>query len=206
MKTRKTTSVWIRRHTDLRRLGGVRSGYSLITVLINMTILSSLLGTCGVCLHTLFRLDHKERVTSQMLVSLRRMERQLREDCGRGTISSDGGQWRIHSAVDDEVIVWSESRGLVQREVFAGGEPRQRERFVFPAGTRVEFSDPGEGSAVVRVREGSVFVRYPEAGDGGAVRNKPESVALPSAPAGMAKAGEIEIQLQHAFAANGDSE
>lgn len=205
MNTGRHTSVRIRSQSGLRLSGGGRSGYSLITVMINMTILSSLLGTCGICLHTLFRLDHKERVTSQLLDNLRRMEQQLREDAGRGTINSDSGRWRIQGAVAGELIVWSESRGIVQREFTESGELSQRERYVFPAGTRVEFGDPVGGVAVVRIREGSFFVRYPEAGDGGAVRNKPEAVALPAAPAGVVKSGEIEIHLQDAVRADGGS-
>jgi len=181
-----------------------RAGYSLLTVMISMTILSALLGTCGMCLQAMFRLDHRQRVSSQLLDSLRRMERQLREDAVAGVLSGGGGVWRIEAGAGGDVIVWSESRGVVQRERTAAGAIESRERYVFPAGARVEFGDLLSGDAVVRVREGSRLVRYPEAGDGGAVRNKPEAVALPAAPAGGVEALAIEIHLRGAVRADGD--
>ena len=173
-----------------------RSGYSLITMMIKMSILSTLLGTCGVCLHAMFRVDHSERVTSQLLSSLRRMERQLRADEVAGVSESIDGKWQIVSASGTTRILWSEFRGVVQREERESETVTRRERFIFPAGTRVEFGSLTGGTGVVRVFEGSPLVRYPEAGDGGAVLNKPESVALPEPPRGFSRERKIEIQIR----------
>jgi len=204
MRQLRTAVAGRRREISLIRLLAGRRGYSLIAVMINISILSVLLGTCGMCLQTMFRLDHRQRVNSQLLDSLRRMERQLREDAVGGVFSVAGGAWRIEARAGSEVRVWSVSRGVVQREVTVSGVVESRERYVFPAGTRVEFSDLQADGAVVRIQEGSRIVRYPEAGDGGAVRNKPESVSLPAAPEGGAEAGEIAIHLRGAVFAEGD--
>jgi len=174
----------------LRRMGSM-----LVSMSVNMALIAALSGVCGLCLHTVLKADRSERSTVLLLNSLCRMEQQLRGDLRRaGPVSCTESEMQLQPGQATR-IDWSIQRGIVSREESVNAQVSHRERYVFPAGTQIRFLQETPQRVLVRIQEPSPFVRYPEAGNGGAVLNKPEAVALPVIPASTVSTGVIEIQL-----------
>lgn len=195
MKTHRTDTV--KTLDDRRRiLLQSRRGSLLPVMTVHMTILSVLMGICGLCLHTVLKSDRTERSVILLLNSLGRMEQQLRIDQSNSVVDPLNGSAMILRSAETTQIHWSINRGVVSREERTGEVVTQRERYIFPAGTQIAFVQSQPHHVLVRIEEPSPFVRYPEAGHGGAVMNKPEAVALPAAPVAASKSGVIEIHLR----------
>lgn len=195
MKTHRTDTVNML--DDRRRiLLQTRRGSLLPVMTVHMTILSVLMGICGLCLHTVLKSDRSERSVILLLNSLGRMEQQLRIDQSKSVVDPLNGSAMTLRSAESTQIHWSINRGVVSREERTGEVVMQRERYIFPAGTQIAFVQSQPYRVLVRIEEPSPFVRYPEAGHGGAVMNKPEAVALPAAPVAASKSGVIEIHLR----------
>lgn len=181
-------SLWLSVHP--------RAGKLIIQSLVYITILSSLLGLGGLCLHSALRMDHSDQKDSFLIRSLLRSDRMIRGD-------ADGSRIVIESPVslklnraEGQSFVWKSHRGTLSREVLLEDKTVSRDRFPFPAGTQIEFLTDPNGTAVLRIVEPSDVVRYAEAADGSTHPTKPESVTNPVVPDGAANRRVIEIQLR----------
>lgn len=160
-----------------------------------VTLTSSILLMAGTCLHTILQSDEADRRVSLFLQSLLRCERMLRAD-------ADDAKWKIAADAaltinrDDNVqIHWVADRGIVTRQEQLDGKTLSSDRFIFPAGSKVEIGTRDDGATVLSFREPSAFVRYSAAGNGGLNRNKSIDEAHPPTPAAAAVQPVTEIVL-----------
>ncbi len=161
-----------------------------------VTLMSSILLMAGTCLHTILQSDQTDRRVSLFLHSLLRCERILRADveAAKLTLDSDAA---LTLARDDGIqIRWAADRGILTRLETQSEELLSSDRFVFPAGSKIEMKIRDDGATVVRFFEPSVFVKYSAVGNGGLNRNKPITEAFPPTPEGAAVQPVTEIILQ----------
>lgn len=160
-----------------------------------VTLVSSVLLMTGSCLHTILQSEQSDRRVSLFLHSLLRCERMLRADttAAQLTVESDSA---LMIAQDDGVrIHWVADRGILTRQETHGSETLNSDRFVFPAGSRINIAAREDGATVMKFFEPSVFVRYSDAGSGGLNRNKPLDEAFPTPPVAAAAQPVTEIVL-----------
>jgi hypothetical protein len=129
-----------------------RTGTLLHYVMVYMAVASALMTTCGICLHTILKADHRDRSAALFLSSLRRVDQQIRRDHsdGRLTLESDT---QLSFVMDDVNIVWSCDRGILTREEQRGDELLRSERYIFPAGSAIEFQPRTDSLVVVSIRD-----------------------------------------------------
>ncbi len=160
-----------------------------------VTLVSSILLMTGSCLHTILQSEQTDRRVSLFLHSLLRCERMLRADtvAAHLTVDSDSA---LTIAQDDGVqIHWVADRGVLTRQETQGSETLNSDRFIFPAGSKIEITTREDGAAVLKFFEPSVFVNHSEVGSGGLNRNKPLDEAFPTTPAAAAVQPVTEIVL-----------
>ena len=161
-----------------------------------VTLTSSILLLAGICLHTILQSDLTDRRIALFLHSLRRCEQHLRDDSEAAELDVVSAS-NLKMTRDNGVqIQWSSDRGIVTRIETQGDETLSSDRFVFPAGSRIEMQSRDEQTIVVRFIEPSAFVKYSAVGSGGLNRNKPVDEALPPAPSAAAPQSIVEILLQ----------
>lgn len=161
-----------------------------------VTLVSSVLLMTGSCLHTILQSEQTDRRVSLFLHSLLRCERMLRADAADAALTVDSST-SLTLAQDDGVQVhWLADRGILTRQETQGSETLSSDRFIFPAGSRIEIAARDAGAAVVRIFEPSVFVKYSESGNGGLNRHKPLDESLPATPTAAAVQPVTEIVLQ----------
>ena len=160
-----------------------------------VTIVSSVLLMTGSCLHTILQSEQTDRRVSLFLHSLLRCERMLRADVDSAQMTVDSDSALTIAQGDGVQILWVADRGILTRRATQPGETLNSDRFVFPAGSRIEISAREDGATVVKFFEPSVFVKYSEVGSGGLNRNKPLDEAFPTTPAAAAVQPVTEIVL-----------
>jgi len=160
-----------------------------------VTLTSSILVMAGTCLHTILKSDQADRRVSLFLQSLLRCEHILRED-------AVGAKWNVDSETtltitrnDGVQIHWVADRGIVTRQEQLDGKTLSSDRFIFPAGSKVEMQARDDGATILSFFEPSVFVSYSAAGNGGLNRNKAVEEAHPPTPAAAATQPVTEIIL-----------
>ena len=161
-----------------------------------VTLMSSILLMAGTCLHTILQSDQTDRRVSLFLHSLLRCERILRADTDMAQVKVDSDSSLTIARDDGIQIRWVADRGILTRVETQGGESLSSDRFVFPAGSKIEMKTRDDGATVVRFFEPSIFVKYSAVGSGGLNRNKPVTEALPPTPEGAAVQPVTEIILQ----------
>jgi len=161
-----------------------------------VTIVSSVLLMTGSCLHTILQSEQTDRRVSLFLHSLLRCERMLRADVDTAKITVDSDSALTIAQGDGVQILWVADRGILTRQETQGSETLNSDRFIFPAGSRIEIATRDNGATVVKFFEPSVFVKYSEVGSGGLNRNKPLDEAFPATPAAAAVQHVTEIVLQ----------
>ena len=161
-----------------------------------VTLVSSVLLMTGSCLHTILQSEQTDRRVSLFLHSLLRCERMLRADTTAAQLTVDSDSALTIAQEDGVQIHWVADRGILTRLGTQGGETLNLERYIFPAGSKIEIVARDDGATVVKFFEPSVFVKYSEVGSGGLNRNKPHDEAFPAAPAAAVVQPVTEIVLQ----------
>ena len=100
------------------------------------------------------------------------------------------------SQTDGVQIRWTADRGILTRTETRGDERLKSDRFLFPAGSKIQIQSRDDGATVVRFLEPSIFVKYSTVGSGALNRNKPIDEALPATPAAAAVQPVTEIILR----------
>ena len=172
-----------------------RRGAMFHYYLAYVTLVSSVLLMTGSCLHTILQSEQTDRRVSLFLHSLLRCERMLRADTAAAQLTVDSDSALTIAHVDGVQIHWVADRGILTRKVAQGGETLNSDRFIFPAGSKIEIAAREDGATVMKFFEPSVFVKYSELGSGGLNRNKPLDEAFPATPAGAAVQHVTEIVL-----------
>ncbi len=173
-----------------------RRGAMFHYYLAYITLVSSVLLMTGTCLHTILQSEQTDRRVSLFLHSLLRCERMLRADANTAQLTVDSNSVLRIARDDGAQVQWVADRGILTRQETQGSDTLNSDRFVFPAGSKIEIANRDDGATVVRFFEPSVFVRYSEVGSGGLNRNKPLDEASPATPAAAAVQPVTEIVLQ----------
>lgn len=180
----------------LRPRRSKRRGALFHYYLAYVTLTSSILILAGICLHTILQSDQTDRRVALFLNSLRRCETILRRDANEAAVTLNSNSKITLNARGGDQIEWNSDRGIVTRTETSGGETFSSDRFVFPAGSRVEMESRPNGAIVVRFVEPSAFVKYSAVGSGGLNQSKPVEEALPPTPRGAAAQPVVEVVLQ----------
>lgn len=176
-----------------------RSGKMMIQVMVYMTMLSSLMGIAGLCLHAAFRADEVDVRDSFLLRSLLRCEQQLRDDNRTGSFKVESPDKMALEQPEQKKISWESHRGVLTRRVLTNDKVQSFDRFPFAAGSVIEFQTGENGFVLVRINEPSDAVVYAKAADGSTHQSKPDAVAMPPKPDGAALTRSIEIRLRGAL-------
>jgi hypothetical protein len=129
-----------------------RSGTLMHYVMVYMAVASALMTTCGICLHTILKADTRDRSAALFLSSLRRVDQQIRRDHVDGALTRESDT-RLSFVIDNVNIEWTCDRGILTREEHRGDEVLRSERYIFPAGSQVEFVQRTDSLVVVSIRE-----------------------------------------------------
>lgn len=173
-----------------------RRGSLFHMTIIYMMMASALLTLAGTVLHTILKADTSDRREALFLMSLLRAEQQLRDDADAGRLKAESNEILTATMSDQTTVTWSTDRGILNRVVRQGDTKTATDRFIFPAGSRILFSQDETGTAVVRIVEPSAFVKYAAAGHGGSNLQKPVEVTNPPVNSAIAKPGVVEILLR----------
>ncbi len=160
-----------------------------------VTLVSSILIMSGNVLHTILQSDQTDRRVSLFLHSLLRCERILRADADAATRTVDSDSALTLTREDGIQIHWAADRGILTRLETQAGKSLSSDRFIFPAGSRIEIKTRDDGATVLRFSEPSAFVKYSAVGSGGLNRNKAVEEAIPPTPPAAAAQPITEIVL-----------
>lgn len=161
-----------------------------------VTLVSTVLFMAGTCLHTILQSEQTDRRVSMFLNSLLRCERSLRVDANSATMAIASDSELTITRPDDVQIHWTVDRGILTRNETQGDETLGSDRFVFPAGSRIEIRSRDDGATVLKFSEPSLFVKYSAVGSGALNRNKSLDEALPATPSAAALQPVTEIVLR----------
>ena len=173
-----------------------RRGSLFHVTMIYMTMASALLTLAGTVLHTILKADTSDRREAMFLMSLLRAEQQLRNDADAGSLKAESTEILTATMADQTIVTWSTDRGILNRVVRQGETKTAADRFIFPAGSQVLFSQEETGTVVVQLVEPSAFLKYSAAGHGGSNLQKPVEVTNPPVNTAIAKPGVVEIVLR----------
>jgi len=177
------------------RKKSLRCGAIFHYYLAYVTLVSSILMMTGSVLHTILQSDQTDRQVSMFLHSLLRCERTLRADADAANPSVDSDSALTLTQEDGVQIHWAVDRGILTRLETQDGKSLSSDRFIFPAGSRIEMKTRDDGATVLRFSEPSAFVKYSAVGSGGVNRNKAVEEALPPTPTAAAAQPVTEIIL-----------
>lgn len=183
-----------RSHFDMTR--NRRRGALFHYYLAYLTLVSSVFLMAGTCLHTILKSEQSDRRVSMFLNSLLRCERILRTDAADSVLTVESEGSMSLSQTDGVQIRWTADRGILTRTETRGDERLKSDRFLFPAGSKIQIQSRDDGATVVRFLEPSIFVKYSTVGSGALNRNKPIDEALPATPAAAAVQPVTEIILR----------
>ena len=173
-----------------------RRGSLFHVTMIYMTMASALLTLAGTVLHTILKADTSDRREAMFLMSLLRAEQQLRNDADAGSLKAESTEILTATMADQTIVTWSTDRGILNRVVRQGETKTAADRFIFPAGSQVLFSQEETGTVVVQLVEPSAFVKYSASGHGGSNLQKPVEVTNPPVNTAIARPGVVEIVLR----------
>jgi hypothetical protein len=125
-----------------------------------------------------------------------RAEQQFRNDADARQLKVESAEILTATAPDQTIVTWSTDRGILNRVARQGDTKTATDRFIFPAGSQVLFSQDETGTVVVRIVEPSAFAKYSAAGHGGSNLQKPVEVTNPPVNSAIAKPGVVEIMLR----------
>lgn len=131
------------RRTRQTRIGG-RGGYSLVEMLVMMTIVSFVLTSVGIALHSLFRTDRNLRNHIVQDTVLARLSLQLRRDAHRSAaaelVEGDRGASRLtFSMSDGEIVAYSTESQRIVRVASRGEDVLHREVYALPDRSQVRW-------------------------------------------------------------------
>jgi len=161
-----------------------------------LTLVSSVFLMAGTVLHTILQSEQTDRRVSMFLHSLLRCERILRADANTATPAIESVSAMTFTQTDGVQMRWSADRGILTRTEKQGDETLKSDRFLFPAGSKIEIQSRDDGATVFRFLEPSFFVKYSAVGSGALNRHKPIDEALPATPAAAAVQPVTEIILR----------
>lgn len=177
--------------SSLRRRGVLFHYY-----LAYLTLVSSVFLMAGTCLHTILESEQTDRRVSMFLHSLLRCERILRADAAASTPKIESDSAVTFAQTDGVQVRWSADRGILTRTEKQGDDTLKSDRFLFPAGSKIEIQSRDDGATVFRFLEPSIFVKYSAVGSGALNRHKLIDEALPTTPAAAAVQPITEIILR----------
>lgn len=195
MKRRDNINDSLRRQTRKPR-HVQRRGSLFHMTMIYLTMASALLTLAGTVLHTILKADTSDRRESLFLMSLVRAEQQLRDDAEAGSLKAESAEILKATKSDQTIVTWSTDRGILNRVARQGDTKTATDRFIFPAGSQVHFSQNETGTIVVRIAEPVAFVKYPAAGHGGSNLQKAVEVTNPAVNSAIGKPAVVEIVLR----------
>ena len=161
-----------------------------------VTLVSSVFLMAGTCLHTILQSEQTDRRVSMFLHSLLRCERILRADADSAIPAIESDSAMTFAQTDGVQVLWAADRGILTRTEMQGDETLKSDRFIFPAGSRIEMTSSDDGGTVFRFFEPSILVKYSAVGSGALNRHKPIDEAMPSTPAAGAMQPVTEIILR----------
>lgn len=161
-----------------------------------LTLVSSVFLMAGTVLHTVLQSEQTDRRVSMFLHSLLRCERILRGDAQTSTSAVESVSAMTFAQTDGVQIRWSTDRGILTRTEKQGDETLKSDRFLFPAGSKIEIQSRDDGATVFRFLEPSIFVKYSAVGSGALHQHKPIDEAFPATPAAAAVQPVTEIILR----------
>ncbi|MEO2016910.1 MAG: hypothetical protein ABGZ53_21340 [Fuerstiella sp.] len=138
--------------TPLRRQR--RAGTLFHYYLTYLFLTSVLLTTTGLCLHTVLKADRLEGQASRYLMTLLRMDGDLRADAQDAVdVVTTANELTFHLPQTGDVIRWVARDNLLTREKHGESGLMNSERFVFRKGTSLGFAAENETAVRVRVTE-----------------------------------------------------
>lgn len=161
-----------------------------------LTLVSSVFLMAGTCLHTILKSEQSDRRVSMFLNSLLRCERVLRADAVASTATIESDSTMTFAQTDSVQVQWSADRGILTRAERQGDETLKSDRFLFPAGSKIQIQSRDDGATIFRFLEPSIFVKYSAVGSGALNQGKPIEEALPTTPAAAAMQPVTEIILR----------
>ena len=173
-----------------------RRGAMFHYYLAYVTLVSSVFLMAGTVLHTILQSEQTDRRISMFLHSLLRCERILRADADASTPAIESESAMTFAQTDGVQIRWSADRGILTRTEKQGDEMLKSDRFLFPAGSRIEIQSRDDGATVFRFLEPSFFVKYSAVGSGALNQHKPIDEAMPPTPSAVAPQPVTEIILR----------
>jgi len=114
----------------------LRRGYSLVEMLVVLTVGAVIVGICVGLLHTLLRTEQNGRERVPQTRILVRLAEQFRTDVSaavRQVASARQGEWQF-ALPGDRVVTYQASPGEVRWEERTQGKPAIRETYVLPRG------------------------------------------------------------------------
>ena len=182
-------------HADIKTTSR-RRGALFHYYLAYVTLVSSIFLMAGTCLHTILKSDQTDRRTSMFLHSLLRCERILRADAESSAPTIESNSAMTFAQADGVQVRWSSDRGVLTRTEKLGDETLKSDRFLFPAGSRIEIESRDYSATVFRFLEPSIFVKYSAVGSGALNQHKSIDEALQATPAAAAVQPVTEIILR----------
>ncbi len=173
-----------------------RRGAMFHYYLAYVTLVSSVFIMAGTCLHTILRSEQTDRRASMFLHSLLRCERILRADAAASTPTIESDSAMTFALTDGIHVHWSADRGIMTRTEKQGDETLKSDRFLFPAGSKIQIQSRDDNATVLRFFEPSIFVKYSAVGSGALNRHKPIEEASPATPSAAAVQPVTEIILR----------
>lgn len=154
-----------------RRGHSSRRGALFHYYLVYLLLTGAVMAAAGVALHASLRSDHADANAAIYLLTLQRLDRQLRQDAAEA-ISIRMAEGRLVCELADpdsqltRTATWSVNERAVQRMTAAGTTEAHHDRFAFAPGTVLSLTESPDGRVVLQIQEPS-----PHAG---AIGQRPE--------------------------------
>lgn len=128
----------------------LRRGYSLVEVLVLMSIVSLVLGLAGGLLRRMLASDRQWARSLETARQIDRLSSRLRLDVHGGTLA-DGVPDELPAKLtlresDNQRVIYAIADHRLTREVFDGETRLVRDSFTFPPGSRLRFEVTGSGA------------------------------------------------------------
>ncbi len=114
-----------------------------------LALSSVLLTTAGLCIHAILKADRVDALESRHLKTLLRLDATLRQDADECQIRETEQTSLALTTESGLDIRWTIDSNIVTRDTFNGADRSASDRFVFRAGTRLNFQPDDETDRVV---------------------------------------------------------
>lgn len=119
-----------------------------------LALSSVLLTTAGLCIHAILKADRVDALESRHLKTLLRLDATLRRDADECQIRETEQTSLTLASESGEDIRWMIDGNIITRETFDGPDRLASDRFVFRAGTQLNFQpDVATGRVVLSLSE-----------------------------------------------------